>query len=420
MGTLHSQMSRLTLNIRCIFFALGLGFLLFSCNSPDAPAPVPAPVPTPSPEPAPTPNPEPKTSSYTIEPLQELTLSTEEKGKSYIWRVTPPSGDSDVLSSDEICHFWSYESGFYSIVAEIDTEKGMVKENFEVTVTEKPQDLTPYINKVYEFLPAPGQFVNKLPLYQEGMTAEEMADAAFARIGGTTRGLISLGGFGGYVTFGFDHPIPDREGPDLFIQGNAFDNASEPGIVVVSYDANHNREPDDPWYELVGSEDENPLTIKDYEITYYRPDPQKAPVPDPEDKSITDKNYIKWTDNRGNTGFIQKNSFHSQSYFPEWIKENEITFRGTKLPDNAEVSASSIICLKSFEWGYVDNLPSSNFDGNSFDISNARDAQGEPVDLPAIHFVKVYCGVNIFSKGIGESSTEVLHAYDIHHKKLFD
>ena len=33
---------------------------------------------------------------------------------------------------------------------------------------------SPYLQKVWEFVPAPGQFTNELPKYEEGNTAEDM------------------------------------------------------------------------------------------------------------------------------------------------------------------------------------------------------------------------------------------------------
>ena len=46
--------------------------------------------------------------------------------------------------------------------------------------------------------------------------------------------IVSLGGFGGYIIFGFDHDIPNKAGRDFKILGNAFNSSAEPGIVYVS------------------------------------------------------------------------------------------------------------------------------------------------------------------------------------------
>ena len=46
-----------------------------------------------------------------------------------------------------------------------------------ITVTAQ----SPYISRVFEYRPAPGQFVNELPYYDEGDTAEDMARKAEER-----------------------------------------------------------------------------------------------------------------------------------------------------------------------------------------------------------------------------------------------
>ena len=65
------------------------------------------------------------------------------------------------------------------------------------------------------------------------------------------RGMVSLGGFGGYIVVGFDHSIQASGGYggyDFSITGNQFSGSSEPGVVWVMPDENGNGEPDDgPW-----------------------------------------------------------------------------------------------------------------------------------------------------------------------------
>ena len=135
-------------------------------------------------------------------------------------------------------------------------------------------------------------------------------------ISGRANKLVSLGGYGGYVTFGFDHTVinvPNER--DFIIFGNAFysllhkdkrGGSCEPGIVMVAFDKNQNGKPDESeWFELAGSEYYKPETKKNYEITYYRPDPNKTPEPD-ETGNITDSTYIKWTDNYNKTGYTSK------------------------------------------------------------------------------------------------------------------
>ncbi|RZK24692.1 MAG: PKD domain-containing protein, partial [Flavobacterium sp.] len=117
---------------------------------------------------------------------------------------------------------------------------------------------SPYVSKIYEFKQAPGQFANDLVKTD-------------ILLGNAGNGLISLGGYGGYIVFGFDHPIENTADADLGIYGNPLIGAgrdfSEPGIVCVMKDENKNGLPDDTWYELAGSEYNAPSTIKNYSIT---------------------------------------------------------------------------------------------------------------------------------------------------------
>ena len=295
------------------------------------------------------------------------------------------------------------------------------------TMTATAQEASPYISRVFEYRPAPGQFVNTLPKYDEGDTPATMAAKAEARLANNNQMMISLGAYGGYVTFGFDHMVENVPGKmDFQILGNAFYSATnpnpdapreggscEPGIVLVSYDANGNGEPDDEWYELAGSEYGSPETTHNYSITYYRPDENK--VPTPENANITDTTYIRWTDNLGRQGYVFRNSFHRQSYYPQWLDEDEMTFEGTLLADNYidESGNGTYFVQYAYAWGYADNHH-NNDDRSKFNIEWAVDKDGNRVCLPGIHFVRVYTGVNQYCGWLGETSTEVQGANDLH------
>ena len=288
---------------------------------------------------------------------------------------------------------------------------------------------SPYISKVFEYRPAPGQFVNELPYYDEGDTAEDMARKAEECIAYDERVLISLGGYGGYVVFGFDHMVENRPGlMDFEILGNGFySNANpntgaskeggscEPGIVMVSRDDNGNGLPDDAWYELAGSEYHSPATIHRYSITYYRPDEDKERVPYPGYAFINDTAYVRWTDNQGGAGHVYRNVYHSQSYWPQWLSVESLTFEGTLLADNYvdESGTGSYYVQYAYAWGYADNHPNTD-DRSKFNIEWAVDESGNSVNLSGIHFVKVYTGVNQYCGWLGETSTEIMGANDLH------
>lgn len=256
-----------------------------------------------------------------------------------------------------------------------------------------------YIEAVDEYVPAPGQFVNTLPEATADDTPATMARKCTEALAGGAGGMITLGAWGGYVVFHFDHPVVNVDGErDFAVWGNAFDYAAEPAIVMVAVDANGNHLPDDPWYELRGSEYDNPLTIHDYQLTY-----SYAPLKD-----------VSWTDNQGHEGSVPRNTFHAQEYFPLWLAgEGLLSFSGARLPDNAELVGKKYL-LDAFSYGYADNQPNDNVEGCSMDIGWAVDAQGQPVSLSHVDFVKCYNAMNQVCGNIGETSTEITGAEDLH------
>lgn len=316
----------------------------------------------------------------------------------------------------------------------------------------------PYITKVYDFLPAPGQFVNISPQCAPGEPRDSVIARVENAICGSTKiktiekldgtiitdtvvdvkpGLISLGSYGGYVVFGFDHPVVNVAGElDFQVFGNAMQSdqstlkggSCEPGIVMVSRDVNGNGLPDDPWYELAGCEYNNPRTQKDFTITYYKPNENKTPVPG-SSTFITDKEYVYWTCNSVDSlqaGYVEKNSFHNQSYWPHWIDAEALTFTGTKLRCNSinesTVGESWVQCF--FDWGYVDNRPDYAYgyiegepkdnQNMGFNIDWAVDDDGNKVTLTSIDFIKVYAAELQQCGWLGETSTEVCGGIDLH------
>lgn len=258
-----------------------------------------------------------------------------------------------------------------------------------------------WISRIVEYRPAPGQFIN---------TSLGNAAAAAGLVG--KRGLASLGGWGGSITFGFDHTVVNGEGTDFVIHGNAFDGSSEPGIVMVAYDANGNGEADpEEWYELRGSE--HATSVAGYRLSYTRP-------------SRTDvAENVQWSDNAGSSGVITPVEFHKQCYYPLFLADNpaELTFEGRLLPATASVDANGIWSTPALGSGYADNA-SADYDqvvggdpqtvgSNKFDISSAVDAAGRAVALKGIDFVRVYTATNQQMGWLGECSTEVCGAISL-------
>ena len=277
--------------------------------------------------------------------------------------------------------------------------------------------VSPYINKVYDYYPAPGQFVNVMPSAEPGDTKEQVLQRVEDAIVGKANGsLVSLGAWGGYIVVGFDHGVQNVSGEyDLKIYGNAMSNASEPGVVMVAEDVNENGFPDDPWYELKGSAHELPQTKHNYKVTYYRPAIDHLPQPHPTQNLLTDTHYIRWADSEGNQGYLEKNATHSQDYYPLWQQVDSLTFVGTRLPDNAidQNGDGTFFAVYPYDWGYADNQPNGK-ETSCLNLDWAVDEEGNPVELTSIHFVKVYTGVLQSIGWTGESSTEIAGMVDLH------
>ncbi len=277
---------------------------------------------------------------------------------------------------------------------------------------------SPYLNKVYEWIPAPGQFIGETGI--GGMTGSENSYEtanAWAQSQLASKRLVSLGGFGGYIIVGFDHSIAlSGDEYDFAVMGNAFNESNggsnEPGIVWVMQDVNGNGLPDDEWYELRGSETGNSETIQNYSVTYFKPSGAGQ--------------HVEWEDSEGQTGQIEYlGEFHSQgSYYPAWISAESYTLWGTRLPSRNQLDpATGFWNNRAYGWGYADNAGSDNLKGpgspdgtgqrTGFKISNAMYPDGTPVKLEYVDFIKVQTGVNAKSGHLGEISTEVFDFQDL-------
>lgn len=323
---------------------------------------------------------------------------------------------------------WSVRTG------DIPSKLAFTTDDFYYSDSPADEESSAYITKVIEYRPAPGQFVNVMPRYEEGDTQEDMNRKALEAIGNNRRGMISLGGYGGYVTVGFDHRIENKKGlRDFRVLGNAFAGAStatsggsyEPGIIQVALDEDGDGQADNgQWYEIAGSAHQpdaqeswyataaaagNDIRFwPDYEITYTAPDKE----PDNDEERNT---YIRWTDNKGNQGYIIKNTHNVQAYYPQWISDKTLRFKGSRLPQNGidQLGDGSYFILYPFAYGYADNALNTS-DGSAIDIEWATDSNGNKVSLPGIDLIRIYTGVNQANGWIGECSTEIIGIEDLH------
>ena len=273
-----------------------------------------------------------------------------------------------------------------------------------------------YISRVFEYVPAPGQFTNTVPW---GSPV-----AALTLVGGVN-GSMCLGAFGGYVIFRFEEPVENDPGNpfgiDFTLFGNPMEHWSEPGVVWVMKDENENGLPDDTWLELAGSDFYFSTSRRNYQVTYLNPGDTVA-------------REVPWSDQLGDSGFIKINSIHTQSYYPyrdsfPAIVPEKYTLTGTLIEGAVDVDHPPVLKSARRAFGYADNqtrgqtslnLPDNpytpeveNSGGDAFDIHWAVDSTGSYVDLDRIHFVKVQNAMLADGKYLGELSTEITGGVDV-------
>lgn len=273
-----------------------------------------------------------------------------------------------------------------------------------------------FVSKVLDYLPAPGQHTNS-----DFIGTPSAANS----IVGTNKGMVSLGAFGGSVTVYFTQGIQNDPanpyGIDFAIYGNPTLTWSEPGIIQVMKDENHNGIPDETWYEIAGSEHFWNSTVSSYEVTYLS-------------SGLNQASDISWTDNQGGSGIIPENSFHQQPYYPKAdlfpdIATDKYSLEGTRL--NAPIDLSNPGSVNSFHkmFGYADNTPvlslteklpdnpytsvTEGSGGDAIDISWAVDRDKKYVKLDEIHFIRIYTGMNALAGWLGEISTEITGIRDV-------
>lgn len=256
---------------------------------------------------------------------------------------------------------------------------------------------------VLEYMPGPGQFINDPSAgFTSVETEEEACEYAADRL--KDHLYVSLGAYGGYIVVRSGESIANSGEFDFSIAGNSFDSSNEPGIVWVMQDKNGNGLPDDEWYELKGSHYDMSGYQRDYSVTYFRSEPDSD---------------IRWESSDGETGVIKwQGAFHSQdSYYPKWVKEENYTLTGSKLPSQAQQNPETGVWSNlPFKWGYADNSGEDSITGvfhgkmlqrNLFRISDAIDADGKSVFIEKIDFIKVQTAVLGSAGVLGENSTEV-------------
>jgi hypothetical protein len=311
----------------------------------------------------------------------------------FTWKV-----NGEIVSTEKIYLFTPLKIGSYTLQLKVSNDAGSDNKTIQISAF---SNLSPYITSVFDYRYGPGQHASLIP-------SDSKANDFIGHPWIGSKQYTSLGGWGGYIVAGFDHTIKNVSGADfaIFTQPGA---ASEPGIVNVMSDTNNDGIPNDgDWYEIKGSEYNNPETIHDYEVTYYKP--------------LANGN-VTWKDNKGGNGEL-KPVFDSLSWWwSGYGNKLEMIFSGSKLPDAYKNNSTQIgnenwiVRSGIFTSGYAECYNNADYinslKANAFDISNAINKAGNPVNLTGFTFIKVQSGVFQVAGWLNEISTEISGAVDL-------
>ena len=107
--------------------------------------------------------------TYTIERMRTLILHPEYEGEAYEWWIAYPhplpegmgvEDNETLLSTERDLIFCQAEAGTYHLRLEIHDEYNPINHSFTIVVFDEEVAYSPYISRVFEYNPAPGQFVN--------------------------------------------------------------------------------------------------------------------------------------------------------------------------------------------------------------------------------------------------------------------
>lgn len=324
-------------------------------------------------------------------PLEPNVINGEKS--SYTWEL-----NGEVVSSAKVYTFVPSRIGTYNLQLKVSNEIGSDNKTIHISAF---SNLSPYITTVFDYKYGPGQHASLI-------TSDWKGENFIGQPWINSKQYTSLGGWGGYITAGFDHMVKNGVGADfaVFTQPGP---SSEPAVVFVMNDANNDGIPNDgEWAEIRGSEYNNAETIHNYQVTYYKP---------------VDNGNVKWKDNKGGSGELVP-VFDSSSWWWGGYGNNlEMVFTGVRLPNayhNISTQADTenwTVRTGLFTFGYAEcynNLDYNNsLKANIFDISDAVDNAGNKANLSGIRFIKVQSGVFQIAGWLNEISTEISGAADL-------
>lgn len=281
------------------------------------------------------------------------------------------------------------------------------------------------------FDPAPGQFVRVADFNDPSRALGSPSSGGISSADNSS--VVSLGGFGGSITLGFDHTVEDDPknsfGMDAIVYGNAFWFGEDPQVhwaeaamIEISLDTNGNGLADDPWYLIPGSHILDP--VGQFSTMTW-------------DDNIADQTYLP-TDSScippGRTGVWDTHAYELPvSLFGQLLVENpssDATKEGVlgyadysptlRLGDlNADDVVDDETRLPHEFYTVPDDprtvgMSCGSGGGDAFDIAWAIDPQTqEPANLPGFDFIRLTTAVHALLDLVGEKSAEIDAVADV-------
>jgi PKD-like domain len=320
-------------------------------------------------------------------------LIVNDNHSSYTWTL-----NGNVVSLDKILNFNPSKIGNYDIQLKVSNQIGS---DFKTISIKAFSNFSPYITKVFDYKYGPGQHASII-------SADWNGSDFIGQPWTGSKIYTSLGGWGGYIIAGFDHPINNTTGKDfgVFTQPGP---GSEPAVISVMSDVNNDGIPNDgDWLEIKGSEYSNPETIHNYQVTYLKP---------------TINGNVTWNDNLGHHGELIPGFGSTSWWWSGYGAKAEVVFTGEKLPNayqnTSNNSGQENWALRAglFSFGYGECYSNLDYNAalkaNLFDLSDCVDKNGHLVTVTNISFIKVQSGVFQIAGWLNEISTEVSGAVDL-------
>lgn len=372
--------------------------------------------------------------NYAVDRLKPLELTSGVEGEGYEWAVLRyrPNKEAEwqerneVLSRDRRFRFIAPTTGIYDLQFMLHDRENSITHRFTVLVEQELLAYNPFAVHVMAYNPAPAPKVNVYPLLKDVKSRQQALLVCGRNLKGEEKSRVTLGGFGGSIDVAFDHTVLNTPGKYDFAilrkpaEGVLDDPAWDYPIgVAVAYDRNGNGEQDEDehWYYLASADYPNP---KSQEVSVVYSDNEgktqyeSLASGSPEVAKLGYDAYavVAWTAQWSEDGASKT----LQGYVPSVAGNKEMApkwpsskgwelgryvfprfYAQAKLDWEAE--NGSIPPLKGL--GKVLDLPvkvvynakpmdEEAVQPQCYDIDWAVDDQGQKVNLPAIHFVRIF------------------------------